>query len=162
MGAAEETGRVVDPTLAFSDARLLKLAAYWQEQGGGGVPDRAAFGPEALHRLGLVANVVLHDVLDGGARFRVRLVASGLTALTGRDNTGRYIDEVYPPEVSRPLIESMRWVMRERRPLRSSGTLALVGKEFIAYEAFIAPLTNAGAEIAMIIIAVVRRRRAGS
>src|SRR5215470_15931847 len=145
MGAEEEPSRIIDPTLAFVDPRLTRLVAYWQEQAKSGrVPDRAAFGPDVLHRLGLIANVVLHDVVDGGARFRVRLVASGLAATTGRDNTGRFLDEVYAPEVYESLAESMRWVLRERRPLRSHGTLALVGKEFIPYEAGIAPLANGG------------------
>jgi hypothetical protein len=35
----------------------------------------------------------------------------------------------------------------------------MVGKEFIAYEGFTAPLTNGGAEATMIITAVVRRDR---
>jgi hypothetical protein len=160
MGAEEEARRAVDPTLAFVDARLRTLLAYWQERAKDGrVPDRTDFGPETLHRLGLVANVALHDVVDGGARFRVRLVASGLTAITGQDNTGRFFDEIYPPEVSGPIIETMRWTLHERRPMRSWGTLALVGKEFIAYEALTAPLTNGGPDIAMIITVVVRRNR---
>jgi hypothetical protein len=160
MGAEEEARRIVDPTLSFVDARLAKLAVFWQGHAKDGrVPDRAAFGPDALHQLGLIGNVVLFDVIDGGARFRVRLVASGLTAITGRDNTGRFFDELYAPEVAAPIEESMRWTLRERRPLRSKGTFALVGKEFIAYETFTAPLTNGGEEAVLILTAVARRKR---
>jgi hypothetical protein len=160
MGGEDETRRIVDPALSFVDARLATLVLYWREHAeSGGIPDRAAFGPDALHRLGLIANVVLFDVIDGGARFRVRLVASGLTAMSGRDNTGRFLDELYPAETYEPIAESMRWALRERRPLRTRGTFALVGKEFIAYEAFTAPLTNGGADATMIITAVVRRSR---
>jgi hypothetical protein len=158
MGAAEEVRRVVDPTLSFADARLAKLAFYWQEQAKDGrVPDRAGFGPDELHRFGLVANVVLLDVVDGGMRFRLRLVAAGVTTISGRDNTGRFLDEIYAPADYAPIADAIRWTLRERRPLRTTGTFALIGKEYIAYEAFTAPLASGGTEPVMIIIAVVRR-----
>jgi hypothetical protein len=161
MGAEEETRRLVDPTLSFADPRLAKLASYWQEQAKDDrIPDRAAFGPDELHRFGLVTNVVLLDVLDGGARFRLRLIAAGLTAISGRDNTGRFLDEIYAPADYAPIADSIRWILREHRPLRSTGTFAMVGKDYVAYEAFTAPLASGGADPVMVIIAVVRRSRA--
>ncbi len=159
MGA-RDTRRAVDATLSFVDPHLATLVAHWQEHARDGrVPDRAAFGLDALHAMGVLPDILLFDAVDGGARFRVRLVGTGLTRLSGRDSTGRFLDELYEPEDYDPMAESMRWTIRERRPLRITGTFALVGKEFIPYEALMAPLANGGTAVEMIIFAILRQAR---
>jgi hypothetical protein len=155
MGA-DHSGRIVDPSLSFVDPRLAKLAALWTARAAGGhIPDRSAFGPETLHALGLLPNVMLVDVVDGGARFRYRLIGTEITTTVERDATGKFFDELYKPRTLKNRTESMRWVLRERRPLRTADHLDLQGKEYIGYEALVAPLAN-GDEIVLILIAVVR------
>src|SRR5262249_46315718 len=42
----------------------------------------------------LLPNVMLTEVVDGGRRFRFRLVGTGATTAIGAELTGRYVDEV--------------------------------------------------------------------
>jgi hypothetical protein len=156
MGA-DHSGRIVDPGLAFDDPRLARLAALWLERAGaGGIPERSALGPEVLHPLGLLPNVMLVDVIDGGARFRYRLVGTEITAIAGRDATGKFFEEIYEPPALKHRTETLHWVMRERRPLRTADRLDAPGKEFIGYEALSAPLGNADGDIALIMVVMVR------
>ncbi len=162
----ERSVRLVDPTLSFVDRRLAKLAALWLERATDGVPERAAFGPEVLHGLGLLPYVILVDVVPsvdggvggGGERFRYRLIGTEITAAVGRDVTGRYLDELYPPAIYEKRAEPLRWVLRERRPLRATDRLDMPGKEHLCYEALCAPVVNGGSVITVIMIAVVRFR----
>src|SRR5262245_23618100 len=140
---ADHSGRIVDPGLAFVDPRLAKLAALWREHAQGErIPERGAFGPDALHALGVLPNVMLVEVVDGGARFRYRLVGTEITTTVGRDATGKFFDELYTPRTLKNRTESLRWVLRERRPLRTTDRLDVKGKEHIGYEALVAPLGN--------------------
>lgn len=151
-------GRVFDPELAFRDERLQRLAAHWREAARGapsGLPDRAAFGLETLHALGAAARAMLIDVVDGGARFRFRLIGTALTAIAGRDVTGRYFDEVYPPDVYEKFKHSLDWVVRERRPVRALDTFEFHNKEYIGYEAIVAPLAQGGSDVAIILIVAI-------
>jgi hypothetical protein len=153
----EHSGRIVDPTLAFVDPRLARLAALWLEQAQEGrIPARGAFGPEALHALGVLPNVMLVEVIDGGARFRYRLVGTEITTATARDATGKFFDELYAPRTLKNRTAALRWVLRERRPLRTTDHLDVQGREHIGYEALVAPLGDGGSDIALLMIVMIR------
>lgn len=151
-------GRVFDPGLAFRDDRLQRACAHWQAAAHvspSGLPDRASFGLETLHALGALSRAMLIDVVDGGARFRFRLIGTALTAIAERDATGRFLDELYPPEVYTKFKASLDWVMRERRPVRAVDTFEFSGKEFIGYEALVAPLAAGGADVAVVLVVAI-------
>src|SRR5262245_25491937 len=102
-GQAAGGRRIVDPTLSFADPSLRKLASTWQEYAASGrIPDRTVFGPEALHALGVLPSVMLVDVVPGAdenaVRFRYRLVGTAIVAVSGRDSTGKFFDELYAPD----------------------------------------------------------------
>lgn len=151
-------GRVFDPGLAFVDERLRRTVAHWQECARtalSGVPDRTAFGLETLHAVGALPRVLLIDVIDGGARFRFRLIGTALTAIAERDVTGRYLDEIYPPDVYAKSKGSFDWVIRERRPVRVVDTFEFSGKEYIGYEALLMPLGSGGADVALVLVVAI-------
>ncbi len=151
-------GRVFDPGLAFVDERLQRTAGYWREAARAapaGLPDRTAFGIEALHAVGALPRAMLIDVIDGGARFRFRLIGTALTAIAERDVTGRFLDELYPPDVYAKFKASLDWVIRERRPVRAVDTFEFSGKEFIGYEALVAPLAMGGADVAVLLVVAI-------
>jgi hypothetical protein len=159
MGA-DHSGRIVDQSLAFVDPRLARLAALWREHARDGhLPERSELGPESLHAIGLLPNVMLIEVIDGGARFRYRLVGTEITTTVGRDATGWFLDELHNPDVLKNRVASLHWVMRERRPLRTADRHDAPGKEYLAYEALSAPLGNGGDEVALIMVVMVRAGR---
>lgn len=151
-------GRVFDPGLAFIDERLQRTSAHWQacaRTAPSGLPDRTSFGLEALHALGALPRVLLIDAIDGGTRFRFRLIGTALTAIAERDVTGRFLDELYPPDVYAKFKASLVWVMRERRPVRVVDTFEFSGKEFIGYEAMVAPLADGGTDVAVAMVVAI-------
>lgn len=155
----DHRARIVDPTLAFVDPRLARLAALWREHAEGErIPERGAFGPETLHALGVLPHVMLVEVVDGGARFRYRLIGTAITTTVERDATGKFFDELYTPRTMKKATDSLQWVLRERQPLRTTDQFDVRGKEHIGYEALVAPLGNGGDEIALILIVMIRAK----
>ena len=80
---------------AIADVRLRALFGYWREKRGDGtMPARADLDPLEIPTLLPIVGLV--DVLDGGARFRYRLVGTEIVDVDGHDATGRFLDEVLP------------------------------------------------------------------
>ena len=74
-------------------ADLRRLHRYWlSKRGGRAFPARADIDPTEIPTL--LPHVLLVDVLDGGQRFRFRLV--GTAVARGRDPTGRFLHEAAP------------------------------------------------------------------
>ncbi len=102
---------------AIADARLRALFGYWREKRGPGArPARADLDPLEIPTLLPIVGLI--DVLDGGARFRYRLMGTEIVDMDGHDPTGRFLDEVLPDSgYADYLIGLLREVTRERRPL---------------------------------------------
>lgn len=76
-------------------AGLRDFYRYWlAKRGGRRVPARADIDPIEIRRF--LPNIFMLDVIDGGARFRYRLVGTAVGNAIG-DYTGRYVDEALPP-----------------------------------------------------------------
>src|SRR5579863_9702970 len=72
---------------------LKETLAYWEaKRGSRRMPRRRDLDP--LHDIPrLLPNVQLADVIDGGRRFRMRVVGSRIVEALGRDGTGKFLDE---------------------------------------------------------------------
>src|SRR5690349_17666713 len=82
---------------AIPDERLRTLARYWfSRRSGDQVPSRADIDP--LDFPALLPNIMLLDRVaeNGHDRFRFRLSGTNIALHTGRELTGRYLDEVLP------------------------------------------------------------------
>ncbi len=78
---------------AIGDARLRALHHYWRhKRGKRAMPARADIDPVEIPALLPIVGLV--DVVDGGERFRYRLVGTEIVAASGCDSTGRHLDEV--------------------------------------------------------------------
>src|SRR5882724_9732666 len=72
---------------------LEALLVYWRQQRRGrAMPRRRDIDPIDIPKL--LANLQLVDVVDGGARFRYRLIGTASVAAFGTDATGKCIDEI--------------------------------------------------------------------
>lgn len=78
----------------LSDPVLGRALAYWRaKRGTRSMPRRRDIDPTEI--AALLPYLQLIDVVDGGTRFRYRLVGTGLVAAFGREYTGKYVDELF-------------------------------------------------------------------
>lgn len=108
----EESGM---PNEAIDEPRLAEALAYWDRKRGDRVmPRRADIDPTEI--TALLPNLRLTEVLDGGTRYRYRLVGTAIVAAYGVESTGRYLDELCGER--RDFVEGLyRAVCDRRRPL---------------------------------------------
>lgn len=76
----------------IGDARLARLYEYWRaKRGGRRCPARTDIDPVEIPAL--LPHLILTEVVEGGARFRWRLVGTEVERHFGTSMTGRCIDE---------------------------------------------------------------------
>jgi hypothetical protein len=86
---------VTDFAQQLDHADLRDFHAYWlSKRCGKRVPARADIDPVELQRF--LPNIFMMDVIDGGARFRYRLIGTAVGTALG-DYSGRYVDEALAP-----------------------------------------------------------------
>jgi hypothetical protein len=108
-------GSPVDP-----DERLDEFFRYWRRvRGDRPMPSRADVDPTEIPPR-LLPNLFLTDVVDGGARFRYRLVGTEAVRVIGSDPTGRYVDQINQTQPYRDYVTALyRRVVADRLPLFS-------------------------------------------
>ena len=141
----------VDETLRFGDPSLRELLAFWErKRGTRRMPNRADIDPPFELREHL-ANLVLIEVHHDPLRMRYRLIGTEITGAMGRDSTGKWYHDIYPPELLAQITESFAWIVRERRPLRSYGQAFYVDKSMYDYEIVNLPLSSDGETVDMVL-----------
>jgi hypothetical protein len=75
--------------------------------------------------------------------------------MLGRDNTGKFFDEVYPVEDAREMSVPVLWVLERKVPLRITGQSLFAGKDWIYYECIYLPYAKNGRNVAMILGGIV-------
>ncbi len=135
---------------AITDARLRALFGYWREKRGDrAMPVRADLDPLEIPTL--LPIVWLVDVLDGGARFRYRLMGTEIVDVDGHDPTGRFLDEVLPDsDYADYWVGLFREVTRERRPLYGESDFRGRGRIERRVRHLLMPLSRDGRAVDMI------------
>jgi hypothetical protein len=136
-----------------NDAVLTALHAYWNHRRRGrAVPDRRDIDPVDIGPR-LLPNVALVDVVDGGARFRNRLVGTAIVERWGVEITGRFLDETMRESSYRNFIHELyRDACRFRAPVYSSSLFRWdVGSHMVTRRLYL-PLTHGGGDVAMILV----------
>lgn len=132
---------------------LSFVHAYWQSKcGARRMPARNDISPVQL-KLQL-PHIMLVDVVDDGADFRYRLVGTQLRESFLEEPSGRLMSEVMAPhgEVTvRETLQSYRSVVARRAPMRLTGSGAWYGQDPKLFDAFLAPLSDDGATVNMIL-----------
>jgi hypothetical protein len=141
----------LDPSLGFDSPLLVDLLGYWRGKcGDRAMPRRADIDPLDPALRPHLGFLVMTDVTAEG-RFRFRLVGSALTAIVGRDSTGKYLDEVYSPADYEHMIVAFRWVVAHRAPLRITGNLRHANRAWIEMESADLPLSSDGRAVDVIL-----------
>ncbi len=135
---------------AIADARLRALVGYWREKRGDrAMPARADLDPIEIPTLLPIVGLI--DVLDGGARFRYRLMGTEMVGVAGYDPTGRFLDEALPDSgYADYLIGLFREVTRERRPLYGESDFHGQGRIEHRVRRLLMPLSRDGRSVDMI------------
>ena len=100
-----------------NDPLLGPGLAYWlHKRGSRAVPRKADIDPIELPPK-LLPNMQIIEVVDGGARFRYRLVGTALVDAYGKDFTGKHPDELFPDDRLRFIQSIYRRVHDTKQPL---------------------------------------------
>ncbi len=136
--------------LEFADERLVDLLRYWQRKRGDRLmPQRSDIEPLELgsHLSRLHFIEVEYDPF----RLRYRLIGTATTDILGRDMTGRYFDEIYPPHILADAMTAYIWVCENKMPLRLYGNAIYADKSMYNFEDVNLPLSNDGVRVNMIL-----------
>jgi hypothetical protein len=130
---------------------LCRFYQYWRERCQGRfAPARADIDPTDLTYI--LPRLLMFDVLDEGADFRVRLAGSGTFNLHGRDITGMRLSEFRPPAFRDAVMASYRQIVQERRPLYLRNAYWQYGVEINAYHVLRLPLSADGEHVNIILV----------
>lgn len=148
----------LDPDLNFRDDKLSAIHQYWLEKRGSRrMPCRDDIDPVELRpHLG---NVVLIDVEHNPLRLRYRLIGTRITAVMGRDSTGKYYDEIYSGQLLENIYESFRWIFENMKPLRTYGESFYPDRDYYIYETLNLPLSEDDETINMVLGYLVFHRK---
>jgi hypothetical protein len=145
---------VVDPETLRPGLRVIK--EYWDAKRGlRAMPARTDVDPWELRAY--LPRLFMIDVLPDAADFRFRLLGTEITERYGRDSTGRTLREMYAvrnPQVLETILRMYAALLKVRRPILASGTLSVIGKDFISYESLHLPLSDDGERVNIILGAV--------
>ena len=133
-----------DANLVFADMRLTDLAQIWTSvRGAKELPRRADFTARALARQ-LRDIAFLESVPQPGAPhcYRFGFYGSSLARYTG-DCTGKFLDEVIPPEQLAGWQAVYDAGLAQGAPLRIVSRITAFGLDYMNAEGFVAPLGDA-------------------
>ena len=147
--------RVVAGAPVDLDDRIDALYRYWRRAcGDRRMPRRADVDPTGIPPR-VLPYVLMTDVVDGGARFRFRLVGTEAVVGIGTDLTGRYIDEVNQSGRYRDYILALyRRVVAERLPVFSMSRFPRPDDPDAGYHAtqrLMCPLSSDGATVDIVL-----------
>lgn len=132
----------LDSELRFQRPELRLLAALWEEKRAGRLaPDRADFSPFVLRPY--LPRVLIYEIVDdsGRRRFRIRLYGTLVSQYSGRDPTGKFVDEIMTEQAYLDFNKGLSWATDNAKPLRAVGTYHFVDRSFVKFESVTLPLT---------------------
>jgi hypothetical protein len=138
----------LDADLHFIRPELAHLAALWDEARAGRVaPDRADFSPFVLRPY--LPRVLIYEIVrtETTRRFRIRLYGTLISQYSGRDPTGRFVDEIMSEQAYADFNAGLSYATDQKRPLRAAGSYYFVDRSFVQFESITLPLTVGGSEI---------------
>lgn len=132
-----------DPELNFTHSGAQALLQLWElKRRGRAVPDRADI--DVFDLRGYLPRIIIYDAAGDPPRFRFRLYGTLVSHYSGRDPTGRFLDEIMSPEASRDYHEILSWICETQQPLRTTGTLHYLDRSFVSFESVSLPVSARG------------------
>src|SRR5690606_21371681 len=93
--------------------------------------------------------VLIYEIVRSttGRRFRIRLYGTLISQYSGRDPTGKFVDEIMTANAYADFDRGLSWVADNARPLRAAGSYHFVDRSFVRFESVTLPLTAGGAAV---------------
>lgn len=142
---------MADPTAdPIADPLLRQLYDYWQKKRGNrAMPSRADIDPAELRAV--LPHLMLTDIVDGGRRFRYRLVGTAVAESFGKNMTGMHIDELMTGTY-RQFIEGLyRDIVEKKRPVYSESTYFSHQSAQMWAQRLMLPLSDDGVTVNMVL-----------
>jgi hypothetical protein len=148
----------LDPDLNCRDDSLSAIHQYWlTKRAARRMPSRDDIDPVELGpHLG---NIVLIDVEHDPLRLRYRLIGTKITEAMARDSTGKYYDKIYSDELLENIYESFRWIIDNKKPVRTYGEAFYPDRDYYVYETLNLPLSNDDEAVNMVLGCLVFHRK---
>lgn len=144
---------IVTMTETFRSPVTRTLFDYWRmKRGSRPYPAWTDINLMDLYRI--APQIIVRDVIDGGAEFRCRYSGTGISAVLGLDGTGELLCETYNPQAAEAIKARYRPVLEARGPVRAVGYVQAVKKNLpTAFEAVYLPLAGKDGAVGHIIVA---------
>jgi hypothetical protein len=132
---------------------IRRLRDYWLRlRGERPMPAKRDIDPAAVPQL--LPHLVMTDVLHDPLRLRYRLIGSYVTSMSGRNPTGRWLDD----ELYGKRTEDMLWAFRTcidgSSPVLVREEVQFTTKEWITIEALLLPIGESNAPINLVLSGV--------
>ena len=144
---------MLDEPMGLSE-ELRPLYLYWvAARGEKLMPSRADIDPVMIPPQ-LLPHIVLLDVLRSPGRFRYRVMGTAITAMLGKDWTGRFVDEL--PKSSRSVNEQYSKTIKDGVSVvyvhdSKLYDPNLIQHKLVRYERLLLPLSQDGNAISMLL-----------
>lgn len=130
--------------------RLAQLVAYWRRLVPAGLPGRQHVDPVEIGSA-LLPHIFLADVLDGGRRFRWRLIGTHIVNHAASDDTGRDLDATIAPAMRETIIGHYRETVTTCRPICHRSEFIGRDRRVYRYDRVLMPLAADGNAVDMIL-----------
>ena len=129
-----------------------QLFDYWRSKvQAGRLPARKDIDPVDIPALLPWLTVIEVDWSQGSARFRIRLVGTGVVNRFGRDATGLWFEDVYESDVYRSQMDYYTQVVTSGMPSLTQPIPPIREREFIKCRRLVVPLSSDGKRVDQII-----------
>lgn len=145
FGLQESTFEEIEPA-----GPLAQLVAYWRHLVPAGLPGRQHVDPVMIGST-LLPHVFLADVLDGGSRFRWRLIGTHIVNHAASDDTGRDLDATVSPAMRETIIGHYRETISTCRPICHRSEFIGRDRRVYRYDRVLMPLAADGSAVDMIL-----------
>lgn len=153
MNNGDRLDNRVKPVADAQSPLLRAIHAYWLDKcGDRTMPARNDLDPVDIPAL--LPNLVLVDVLPPDGRLRARLVGTWIVNQFGRDDTGRFLDEVDFGEAQEEIVREYSAAAAGALAVCSDHRYRNLGGHIYDIERLILPLSEDGKTVTMLLIAL--------
>jgi hypothetical protein len=117
------------------------------------MPSRRDFDPIKMPRL--LPHIAMTDVFYEPLRFRYRLIGTAITAMTGRDATGRWLDEDLYGDRTERFLWTFKTCVETRAPVAVRQHAQFPDRDWAVVEVLLMPMGETGDSVEMILSGVV-------
>lgn len=134
--------------------QLQFLYEYWNDKRGSRrTPARADIDP--LDFAELLPCILMYDVLREPLDFRMRLFGTRLVSVSGRELTGKMLDEIFPSDAENKFRNELTNICETFEPSLACYDGRWMSKDFVSYERLILPLSEDDTEVNILLGCVI-------